>query len=141
MSSIRLHREYGLNPTIPVCFWCGEDTGEIALLGSGYKGEAPHKMILNYQPCPKCMEMFAQGVLFVEVVPSSKSKYPPLGKDGALSTMSPTGRHVVVKMEAVDRMGISEPMLSEIKKQKRAVLEPATFDALFAGVAEKRSDD
>ena len=32
-NDILLSPKYGVNPTMPVCFWCGEDRGEIALLG------------------------------------------------------------------------------------------------------------
>jgi hypothetical protein len=35
---MRLHNEYGLNPTIPICFFCGESKDEVALLGANYKG-------------------------------------------------------------------------------------------------------
>lgn len=34
MSNIRLHKDFGLNPTLPTCFYCGEETSEIALLGA-----------------------------------------------------------------------------------------------------------
>lgn len=44
MSSVRLHPKYGVNPTIPTCFWCGKDKNEIALLGAAYKEEAPMHM-------------------------------------------------------------------------------------------------
>lgn len=33
MSSIKLSSKHGVNPTIPVCFFCGEEKNEIALLG------------------------------------------------------------------------------------------------------------
>jgi len=34
MSGIRLHKEYGLNPTIIECIICGKEKNEIALLGA-----------------------------------------------------------------------------------------------------------
>lgn len=30
---IKISPKYGLNPTIPVCFWCGKQKNEIALMG------------------------------------------------------------------------------------------------------------
>ena len=36
--SIRLSKEHGVNPTIPICFWCEKDKNEIAMLGK-LKGE------------------------------------------------------------------------------------------------------
>ena len=37
-NSIRLHKEHSLNPTLCTCFYCGKETGEIALLGASYGG-------------------------------------------------------------------------------------------------------
>ena len=31
--SIRLSPAHGVNPTIPICFWCGNEKNEIALMG------------------------------------------------------------------------------------------------------------
>lgn len=55
--SIRISEKHGANPTIPICFFCGEDKNEVALLGklSGDK-EAPMRMWINgdYEPCDEC---------------------------------------------------------------------------------------
>lgn len=62
-NSIRLSPKYGVNPTMPLCFFCGQPTGEIALLGMLKKDvEAPKYMLLNYEPCDKCKEARKQGV-------------------------------------------------------------------------------
>ena len=45
--SILLHHEHGLNPTIPVCFYCGSERNEVALLGAGFRGEAPKNMVVD----------------------------------------------------------------------------------------------
>ena len=51
--SIRISEKHGVNPTIPICFYCGEDKNEVALLGKlhGDK-EAPMRMWINgdYEP-------------------------------------------------------------------------------------------
>lgn len=86
MDGIRLSPKYGLNPTIPVCFFCGKQKNEIALLGrisnrkrvrTAWGGsseqvfdsdvEAPRNMILDYEPCDECREKFKEGVLMIEV--------------------------------------------------------------------------
>ena len=33
MDSILLSPKHGVNPTIPVCFWCGREKNEVALMG------------------------------------------------------------------------------------------------------------
>ena len=91
---IPISEKYGVNPTLGVCFWCGEHTGEIALLGKlPNDAEAPKETVLNYEPCKECEETFNKGVLIIEVEPSTNT--PPIRDN-----YSPTGRHVVVKAEA-----------------------------------------
>ena len=48
-NNIKLSEKYGMNPTIPVCFFCQEEKNEIALLGK-LKGdaEAPKIAIIDY---------------------------------------------------------------------------------------------
>jgi len=85
--NIKLHKEYGLNPTICTCFYCGEDTEEIALLGAAYKSKAPSHMCTSLEPCDKCKEKYKDHVLVVEV----ESEQNPI----------PTGRYFAVKKEIV----------------------------------------
>ena len=116
--SIRLSKQHGVNPTLGVCFWCGEDTGELALMGYMGKGdpEAPKRMVLNYNPCPKCAELWAQGCACIEAteVPNGRPEIQP----GAY----PTGAVAVLKREAADRLGIPGP---------RVLMDPEVFGKLF----------
>ena len=44
---IQVSPKHGLNPTIPVCFWCGKERGEVALLGRlPGDAEAPKNVVL-----------------------------------------------------------------------------------------------
>jgi len=71
--SIRLHPEYGVNPTIPTCFYCGESKNEIILLGPASKkitgqDEAPmHGPVFDLEPCDKCREYMNQGIILIGV--------------------------------------------------------------------------
>lgn len=56
-----LHKEYGLNSTIPICAFCGESKNEIVMLGAAYKEEAPMHMIVDDQPCEACREKLDSG--------------------------------------------------------------------------------
>lgn len=95
--SIRLNPKYGLNPTMPQCFVCGEDKGEIALLGNAYKEEAPMKMVLDIKPCDKCTDKYLkEGVLLVE----ADRQY---GKNGK-PKMTPTGKFAIIKDQAFNRI-------------------------------------
>jgi len=89
--SIRLHKEYGLNPTISTCIVCGQDKNELVLLGAGYKGQAPMHMITGVEPCDNCRKKYLEegdGVLLLE----------------ADSDKKPTGTLMVIKREAFERV-------------------------------------
>ena len=98
--SIKVSPKHGLNPCMPVCFFCGETKNEIALLGRiGGKEdlEAPMKAILDYEPCEECKKKFAEGVLLVEV-----TDYPNMeGQPMIAKNAYPTGRYSVVRPEAL----------------------------------------
>lgn len=104
--SIRLSKKYGVNPTIPVCFWCGKEKNEIALMGhigdrrKGEDIEAPKNMILDYEPCEDCRKNMNLGVTVMEVsyVPIREG-FPPIQDD-----LYPTGRWCVIREEAADRI-------------------------------------
>lgn len=90
-NGIRLHKEFGVNPTISVCMLCGEDKNEIALLGAAYKGQAPMRMVTGIEPCDKCRKQYLEdgdGVLLIEV---------DIDK-------VPTSRLMVIKREAFERI-------------------------------------
>ena len=105
---IKISPKYGVNPTIPVCFFCGEHKNEIALMGK-MKGdiEAPKNMVLDYEPCEHCKEQWDMGVPLIECVTSSfiDDDRPGISVDPATNELLyPTGRHCVIKIEAARRM-------------------------------------
>lgn len=132
MSSIKLHKEHGLNPTMPVCFWCGNEKGEIAFLGSAYKGEAPRTMLLNYDPCinydpcTECEELMAQGITFMEAEPRQPNEKRVPMQVGTY----PTGRWWVLKEESVKEL-VKEPALSEALRCRKMFIDPHTASLIF----------
>jgi len=99
---VKLHPEFGLNPTMPVCFWCSEETGEIVLLGNAFKGRAPRSMILSYDLCPKCEKSINGQIHVIEVVPQPITKHqrelaPGLG-------LYPSGNWCAIKRDALNRI-------------------------------------
>lgn len=121
MKGIRLSEKHGVNPTLPKCFWCGEDTGEVALLGRlPDDAEAPRSCFLSYDRCPACKEMWAKGVVFIEVetgtFEESRNEIAP----GAL----PTGRHFAITRDAFERIfDDSESCVEALRKGKCLVLK------------------
>lgn len=116
--SIRLHKKHGLNPTIPVCFFCGKEKGEIALLGAAYKEKAPRNMVVDRQPCEECASWMKQGVIFIETQDGQE------GQD-----LLRTGRMAVLKEGWVERA--MEPQVCETLLKSRACFIPKSIaDAL-----------
>lgn len=116
MSGIPISEKHGVNPCIPICFWCGKEKNEIALLGK-LKGdvEAPMHAVINYEPCDDCKAIMDQGVTFAE------------SEDGK----TPTGRFFILKKESA-RTFISRCFhdvdVETIMSLGRVYLEPEAFN-------------
>ena len=122
-NDIKLSPKYGLNPCIPVCFFCHQDKNEIVLLGHiGDKRkhediEAPHRALLDYEPCEECQKKFAEGVVLIEVTTSPEAMNMPIAPDAY-----PTGRYVVVKPEA---------LVGDFKAGSKALVHRKDFISMF----------
>ena len=101
MSGIKISPKYGVNPTIPVCFWCGKPKNEIALMGRMKDDiEAPKNMVLDYVPCEECQNHMAMGVAVFEASDHPNTEGQPPMQEGVY----PTSRFVVVTKECADRV-------------------------------------
>lgn len=92
---MKLSKKYGLNPTMCICLYCEKETGEIALLGDNYKGEAPKHMVTSLEPCKDCKAKFEGTHVFVAI--SEKG--------------IPTGAWVAVKDDALKPAFRAKPMV------------------------------
>ena len=99
--SIKLSSKHGVNPCIPICFFCGEQKNEIALLGElPNDAEAPKNLLLDYIPCDSCQSVMDEGVTVIEVDTTPNfDNQPPIQDD-----LYPTGRYLVLKVEAANRI-------------------------------------
>lgn len=123
-NSTILHPKHGLNPTLRTCFWCGKDTGELALLGAAYNGHAPMHMVLNYEPCDACKEQFAKGITLIETTTRPTNNLPAI--DG---TNYPTGRIAVVTEESIPRI-FDEEFATRVLRARKALIDSAVWDTL-----------
>jgi hypothetical protein len=131
-TGLKLSPKYGLNPTISVCFWCGEEKGEIALLGQigdsrkGEDIEASMHTIIDYEPCPACLAKMESGFTVVEATtcPNDITSVPI--QDG----IYPTGRFVVIKPETASKIFRIEDGMN------KAFLQSDLFQKIFCEDAE-----
>jgi hypothetical protein len=109
--SIRVSPKHGVNPSMGVCFWCGEDDGTILLLGRLPEDrEAARRTCATLEPCKKCKTNMALGITLAE----------------ATGPGEPTGKWLVITEDCARRV-FSEPMLSRILKSRKAFVEPEAF--------------
>ena len=123
---IKISPQHGLNPTIPVCMFCGKEKNEVALLGKiGGRNEdieAPRSMILDYEPCDECKEKIGDGILVIGVVPQNGRNIMPIMND-----LVPSGTWCVMTEEAVIRIfdmdGENAAMKEGVVKTRRLLVD------------------
>ena len=126
---IKVSPKYGLNPTLPVCFWCGQERGDIALLGHIGDGrkhediEAPRHAIIDFEPCGECKEHMALGFTLMEAT-SKPNQYSSMPYRNGVY---PTGRYAVVNPKAIQRIfgDVSA------KQGGKAFLDSQVFQEMF----------
>ena len=98
---IILSDKHGVNPSINVCFFCGEDK-EIVMFGR-LKGDAkaPKRIIQNYAPCDKCAEIMKKGRTVIEITRNSTGMLPIITEP---QEAWPTGRWCVVPTEDAKKL-------------------------------------
>lgn len=136
MKSIPISPKHGLNPTIPVCAWCGEPKNEIALLGK-IKGtndaQAPMHCILDYEPCDDCAYAWSKGVAIFEVTTKRPEPYrPPIKKDKG-TDLYPTMRMVVIPTESAE-----EIFNQHFDAGNKILLEDEAFEHIFGEALRER---
>lgn len=127
MTKIPMSPNHGLNPAIPVCFYCQEPKNEVALLGYigdkklGEDIEAPKHVLLDYEPCDKCKEKMAGGIALIEVQGEPVVDGLPPVKEG----LYPTGRCGVITREYAEAM-------FNVPVNERAFVDVEVYEAVFS---------
>lgn len=99
--NIKLSPEHGINPSIKLCFWCGQPDGIILMGQLPNDIEAPRECVVDYEPCESCKEKFEDGVLVVEVSTEHQPNQPIMSTDEEAGNLYPTGRWVLADKNIV----------------------------------------
>jgi len=99
------------------CFWCGEADGIMIpkRLSKWDDGYCP-PVVISYEPCKKCEDVFKTGVLIMEAESSPFNENQPEIQKGVY----PSGNHWVVKEgslgehKAGDKMFVDKKTAEEI---------------------------
>ena len=123
-TGIKLHPQHGVNPTLGVCFWCGEEDGTVVLLGAACKEEAPRQAVCSMEPCPKCKENMARGITVIECTQYKREEKQVEMQPGAF----PTGRWCVLKRESGFFNELAEPTRTTVLKQGVTFMTPEDYE-------------
>lgn len=121
-----LSQKYGVNPTMPVCFFCQRETGEVALLGrildkeTRQEVEAPRHTVLDHKPCDECKKWMEQGVILISIRP---------GEEGSKNPFR-TGGWCVVKDDAISSSFSPPALVVEILKRRCAFIPDDAWDTI-----------
>lgn len=119
--SIRLHKEYGLNPTIARCVFCGSEKDEIVCLGASYPEKAPKSMVVDYTPCKACEKQFKKGGTIFCI-------------DGGYAAFTVVTEEAF--MEFCDYLakidGNNTSALEKAKRTKQMFLDKESYESLFS---------
>lgn len=146
MSDNKVSSKYELNhPTIPQCFWCGKDKNEIPLIDEMDKENflAPIRVIMDYEPCDKCKELFSKGihVIGVSEEPVIKGMFP-ISEQANGKKLYPTGTMFVSSEQWIHKL-LSEPEEQELLKlvlEHRKMLMPEEICAAYVEQAKHIED-
>ena len=124
-NSVKISPRHGLNPSIPICFWCGEEKNEVVLLGKMNKedSEAPRRILIDYEPCEKCKKAFEQGiqVIGVNTTPFFDNQ-EPLKKEGD-ARLYPSGAYFIATEQWVNRVIADEDIRNSTLKTRKLLME------------------
>lgn len=132
---IVLSKKYGVNPSMSMCFFCGEIKG-IALMGyisnkNHEDIEAPSKCITDYEPCEQCKENMNLGITLIEVTTTQPvDNRPPLTAKGD-TQVYPTGRWSVLTEE-----GAKKVFKQDYEAGQKLFVDPELFNMLMPNEKE-----
>jgi len=145
MTTITLHPEFGVNPTMGVCFWCQEEDGTIGLLGANRGKEAPRRTVLSMEPCTKCKSNMALGITLIEATESKqKGFYGQPVRDPYTRIMEEhapffSGRWLVVTPGAVMRIFTPIEVAQDVLRHRKAYMLPDAFQQLCDKIKESKN--
>ena len=124
---IKISPNHVVNPTMGMCFFCGKETGTLALAGKLPDDEkAPTKAVISYEPCDKCRAQFEQGIAFFGITKTARYNQPEI----APSTY-PTGSVIVLTEDDVrNAQFIKDEAKDEIIETGHALIPEDLLQAL-----------
>lgn len=134
--SIPVSPKHGLNPTVPVCLYCGKDKNEIAVCGKVNKqdDEMPMRCVIDALPCDECRKLWQAGVVLIRASKTKKGRMVPVKAPDGTSTLYLDGSTMLVTEEGAQRL-----FQSSMKKGDPVYLDDKVFDSLYEQWKENKN--
>ena len=118
--SIRLSPKHGVNPTIPICYFCNREKPEVILVGRLPHDEAaPSKTVWDRRPCKTCQGHMQRGIILISVTNNADGDNPYR-----------TGGWCVVTDTAIQRIVNTPAVLADILRRRAAFVPDAAWDKI-----------
>ena len=133
---IILSPKYGLNPMIPICFYCNKEKSEIAIMGRIWEKDKngnkikdsdiqARSCIIDLEPCDECAEKFKECVVLINALEEDEFYNSNHQKDyGTFDGKNYVdGRYMAIKLEAYNRA-----FDEDIKEGFKAFIKESEFE-------------
>ena len=126
-NSIRLSEKHGVNPAIPLCFFCLKPKNEIILAGKMRDREfsdreAPQHAVWDTHPCDECQGWMEKGIILISVDDSKSTDHKNPYRSGGWC---------VVKEDMVKRaLGGSKELLEQTLRMRVAFITDEAWDKI-----------
>jgi len=111
--------KYGMNSTMAVCFWCGNDKGHYQLGRlNDNDDKAPKRMVVDYEMCDDCKKDAKDKIHVIKVCCISRDDMLPIIKDVNGNNLYPDSS-VLVDRELIKELVHDERLLDDILSSGR----------------------
>ena len=130
---IRLSEKHGVNPAIPLCFFCLKPKNEILLPGKMRNDmEAPRNAVWDMRPCDECKGYMEKGIILISIDESKSADHENPYRSGGWC---------VVKEELVKRaLGGSKELAEQTLRVRVAFITDEVWDKIGLPRGDVKND-
>lgn len=136
MSDIKISPKHGLNPSIPLCFFCHRPKNEVVLMGRLKNDqEAPMYCIVDQDPCDECKKDMDMGIALIGTHNTPVSEQQPTIGNGLYLT----GDFIVIAETFVQNIFKPEDV-DTILANRKALVPQELLDDMMTKAKESGID-
>lgn len=128
-----------MSKSVECCFWCLKPIDTTAVLG-----EEDKIVFRNYDPCPRCEELFKQGIHVIGVSPNMVMPGMfPVTQDPEGKPLYPTGVMFLASEDWIRRF-LADPkdkeILEEVLKERRILMPDTMVEQIVKDLESQSSE-